>query len=544
MTADRARAARRAGRASASGAPRTTSAGGRCGCGRSRRSPCSSRRRGRSPRTRSRGSRCRWRCSRCSGLADRVGRAAAVAALVAARRAGHALSRRRAARRGQRGPPAVLPRRTASTRRCAGSTARRPAAACWRRSTPACSCRPGRGGRRGSAPGRGRRTSTRARRPPSGCSPGAWSGAEAEALVRRSGARFLLSRLPRPRGHPRAGGPGHGAAAPVRLRDGVGGAAMTAHGAAGPVVTVRARVPGHRQRARDRGAVRARVPPRHPPAAGGGGRAVAYAVQLNIGVAIFFVISGFVLYRPFAAARAARRAAAAHAAVRGAAGAPDRARVLGRADGRRARARAVRGLHAARARHLLRLPPGLREGDDHRRDRPGMDAVHRGRRSTPRCRCGRGSCAAWAGRSCARSCSSSPPSRRRAWRGRRSCSTSCPPTRRAGCLRRCRCLPSRTTSPSAWRSRWPPWRACSVSASLVGAVAARRGGLRAPVRRRAGAGLRGAVAVAPRAARPDRRARAPARDLGRRGRPRAAAAAGGCGGSGRSPTASTCGSCR
>ena len=80
---------------------------------------------------------------------------------------------------------------------------------------------------------------------------------------------------------------------------------MTAHGAAGRVVTVRApRFPGiDSVRAIAALSVLAYHLAIHLRLVGEGGLS-PYAVQLNIGVAIFFVISGFVLYRPFAAARA------------------------------------------------------------------------------------------------------------------------------------------------------------------------------------------------------------------------------------------------
>ena len=119
---DRAGAAGRAGGVRLPRRAPTTSPAGRCGCGRSRRCSCSSRRWGRSPPTRSRGSRCRSRCSPCSGSASAVRGAAAVAAARPARRA-----RARSIASTSSAPPSTLGRqpfflRTASTRRCAGSS--------------------------------------------------------------------------------------------------------------------------------------------------------------------------------------------------------------------------------------------------------------------------------------------------------------------------------------------------------------------------------------------------------------------------------------
>ena len=159
----------------ASGAPRTTSAAGRCGCGRSRRSRSSpagrdlplprvpgaraaARRARRARRSRARlrtggGGRRARRCSWCPA------------------RSTASTSCARAVNAGRQ--PFFLDA-TASTTRCAGSTRAPARAACWRRSTAGCWCPPTPGARRGSAPAPGRRTSTRARRPPSGCSPGGW----------------------------------------------------------------------------------------------------------------------------------------------------------------------------------------------------------------------------------------------------------------------------------------------------------------------------------------------------------------------------------
>ena len=60
-----------------------------------------------------------------------------------------------------------------------------------------------------------------------------------------------------------------------------------------------------------------------------GDRWSSYLGQLNIGVAIFFVISGFLLYRPFAKARVGRRGRARPQALRDPADPAHRARPTG-----------------------------------------------------------------------------------------------------------------------------------------------------------------------------------------------------------------------
>ena len=109
-----------------------------------------------------------------------------------------------------------------------------------------------------------------------------------------------------------------------------------------------------------------------------GGDAARYAQRLEVGVAIFFVISGFVLYRPFLQARLDAR---------------ELPRV-GRYAGRRA-LRIVPAywlaltvaavvlslpgvLSSERDRHLLRLRPDLLDGHVPRRARAGLDAVRGG----------------------------------------------------------------------------------------------------------------------------------------------------------------------
>ena len=109
-----------------------------------------------------------------------------------------------------------------------------------------------------------------------------------------------------------------------------------------------------------------------------GGDAARYAQRLEVGVAIFFVISGFVLYRPFLQARLDAR---------------ELPRV-GRYGSRRA-LRIVpaywlaltvavvgfslpRRADAERDRHLLRLRPDLLDGHLPRRARAGLDAVRGG----------------------------------------------------------------------------------------------------------------------------------------------------------------------
>ena len=102
----------------------------------------------------------------------------------------------------------------------------------------------------------------------------------------------------------------------------------------------------------------------------------AYTARLNVGVPIFFCISGFLLYRPFVAAAreapadpATRLCAQAHAA--------DRARLLGGAHAARDLAGAGRALRRAHV-GVLRLPAGVLRELRARRDRAGVDAVHRG----------------------------------------------------------------------------------------------------------------------------------------------------------------------
>ena len=167
----------------------------------------------------------RARRARAAGLARRAAGAARCRrrprSLVLVRRRDR-VPRREPRRRRPRRPPAVHARRRASAPRCATSTrvagAGRRARAGLHRASP---CRPTRAARPGSAPARGRRTSRSAPRRPRRCSPAGSTPAAAEALVRRSGARFVLSDC-----HGRAdicaAARGlHRPAAAVRLRDGL-----------------------------------------------------------------------------------------------------------------------------------------------------------------------------------------------------------------------------------------------------------------------------------------------------------------------------------
>ena len=109
-----------------------------------------------------------------------------------------------------------------------------------------------------------------------------------------------------------------------------------------------------------------------------GGDTARYAQRLEVGVAVFFVISGFVLYRPFVAARLDGRPLP----------------LVGRFAGRRALrivpaywlaltvSALVLGLAGVfsveRLLHLLRVRPDLLAEHAHRRARAGLDAVRRG----------------------------------------------------------------------------------------------------------------------------------------------------------------------
>ena len=155
-------------RRSRTGCPRRRSATSRCGSGRSPRWSSTSSRSARSRSTRSRASRYRWSCSARSALRALARRAAhpAVARggggrLLLVRR-GHRVPRERARRRGEPRPPAVHADRGGARR--AARPRRRPQspAASSRRCTPGSSCRPTPAARRGSAPARGRPTSSAA----------------------------------------------------------------------------------------------------------------------------------------------------------------------------------------------------------------------------------------------------------------------------------------------------------------------------------------------------------------------------------------------
>ncbi len=112
--------------------------------------------------------------------------------------------------------------------------------------------------------------------------------------------------------------------------------------------------------------------------ASAGGDTARYAQRLEVGVAVFFVISGFVLYRPFVSARLDGRPLP----------------LLGRFAGRRALrivpaywlaltvsavALGLAGvLSLSGVSHVLRVRPDLLAEHAHRRARAGLDAVRRG----------------------------------------------------------------------------------------------------------------------------------------------------------------------
>ena len=105
-----------------------------------------------------------------------------------------------------------------------------------------------------------------------------------------------------------------------------------------------------------------------------------FAMRLEVGVAIFFCISGFLLYRPFV------RRARATAMPAVATGAYAWRRFLRIVPAYWAGADAVgvvagheRRVHRRRAVDLLRLRADLARGDDRRRADAGVDAVHRDR---------------------------------------------------------------------------------------------------------------------------------------------------------------------
>ena len=206
--------------------------------------------------------------------------------------------------------------------------------------------------------------------------------------------------------------------------------------------------------------------------AAAGGTPARYAQRLEVGVAVFFVISGFVLYRPFLLARLDGARAAARRALRGPAGAADRARVLARADGRGDRLLAAGRADAERDRHLLRLRPDLLDGHVHRRARAGLDAVRGGHLLRLPAAVGVADAARRPGRACAARRWRCSAWRRSRWPGRRRSCGAARPTRSC-CRRGCtRCPPTSTTSRSGWGSRcWSRGGRCRAGcrspASLV-----------------------------------------------------------------------------
>ena len=273
--------------------------------------------------------------------------------------------RRRRAHR----PPAVHARAAASATRCAISTRCPSRAACSPRSTAGSRCPPTRGARPGSARARGRRTSPSGRATPRRCSTAGSTRRRRRRWCAARGARFVLSDC-------------HGRADISQLLAGFTdpprrfGCATRLEG---PVIGCGGALRARRLDARDRGAGDPRLPRRLVTGALDATGSAFWYAQLNVGVPLFFAISGFLLYRPWVAARLAgvRPPEARVYALRRAAA--DRAGVLGGADGDRARARARRRVLLAGSARPLRLPPGVRPRALHGRHRAGVDADGRGR---------------------------------------------------------------------------------------------------------------------------------------------------------------------
>ena len=203
--------------------------------------------------------------------------------------------------------------------------------------------------------------------------------------------------------------------------------------------------------------------------------------RMDIGVAVFFVISGFLLFRPFVAAPARGQAAAPRPHLPAAARAARHPRLLVRAHrvcraprptARRREGRVPLLLRAvpvrepgrgvgrrARSRGRLRDPAGV---EPHRRVRLLPDAAAARALAHP-ARCGQGADAADPPRAC--SCASASTSSARC-----SASTSSPPTRRGSASPPSGRRTGSTSSPSGWP--WPrsargstPVVACRASCS-------------------------------------------------------------------------------
>ena len=240
----------------------------------------------------------RARAARAGSASGRCGSCPRVAAVVAARRRRDRVPRGEPRRRRPPRPPAVHARPRASAPRCATSTRGRSRAACSRRSTPGSRCRPTRGGRRGSAPARGRRTSRSAREAAEALFAGRLDAAGGRGARAPLGRALRAERLPRPRGHRRAArraSPIRRAASAARPSGGCGMRAPRF-----PLVDA----------LRALAALRSSRTTSRSCSAGSGRRRGPWLAGLNVGVPLFFAISGFLLYRPVGRGAARRRGAA------------------------------------------------------------------------------------------------------------------------------------------------------------------------------------------------------------------------------------------